>query len=151
MFSATRGLVEHAEDPSIEAAVAAAKLAVANCAGPVVLADHSERSGYATWLLRAVIEQGLARALIGTAGDAKLVANLIANGAKVGDAVDLEVGGLVDESVFAGAASGPDCRSQPGTSAREGSHVVPYWTTSGRVLFSHLPPRVHATVRRDTT
>jgi hypothetical protein len=64
---------------------------------------------------RAVIEQGLARALIGTVGDAKLVANLIANGAKVGDAVDVEVGGLVDESVSAGAASGPDCRNQPGT------------------------------------
>jgi hypothetical protein len=44
-----------------------------------------------------VIEQGLARALIGTVEDAKLVANLIANGAKVGDAVDVEVGGLVDE------------------------------------------------------
>jgi len=82
VFSATRGLVEHAEDPSIEAA--AAKLAVANCAGPVVLADHSERSGYATWLLRAVIEQGLARALVGTVADAKLVANLIADGAKIG-------------------------------------------------------------------
>ncbi len=83
---------------SIDAGVTAAKVAVANGAGPVVLADHSDRSGYATWLLRAVIEQGLPRVLIGTLADAKLVASLIANGAKVGDAVNAEVGGLVDES-----------------------------------------------------
>jgi microcystin degradation protein MlrC len=83
---------------AIDAGVAAAKLAVANGAGPVVLADHSDRSGYATWLLRAVIEQGLSRALIGTVADANVVAGLMAKGAKVGEAVDVEVGGLVDES-----------------------------------------------------
>ena len=83
---------------SIDAGVAAAKRAVANGAGPVVLADHSDRSGYATWLLRAIIEQGLSRALIGTVADAKAVAGLIAKGAKVGDAVDVVVGGLVDKS-----------------------------------------------------
>jgi microcystin degradation protein MlrC len=91
-------LLNTAKILSIDKGVAAAKLAVASGAGPAVLADHSDRTGYATWLLRAVIEQGLARALIGTVADAKLVANLIANGAKVGDAVDAEVGGLVDES-----------------------------------------------------
>jgi microcystin degradation protein MlrC len=83
---------------SIDKGVAAAKLAVANGAGPVVLADHSDRSGYATWLLRAVMEQGLARVLIGTVADARLVAELVGQGAGVGDAVDVEVGGLVDES-----------------------------------------------------
>ncbi|HSZ90683.1 MAG TPA: M81 family metallopeptidase, partial [Acetobacteraceae bacterium] len=83
---------------AIDAGVAAAKLAVANGAGPVVLADHSDRSGYATWLLRAVIEQGLSRTLIGTVADANVVAGLMAKGAKVGEAVDVEVGGLVDES-----------------------------------------------------
>ena len=83
---------------SIDAGVVAAKLAVANDARPVVLADHSDRSGYATWLLRAIIEQSLSRVLIGTVADAKLVASLTADGAKVGDAVDVEVGGLVDES-----------------------------------------------------
>jgi microcystin degradation protein MlrC len=83
---------------SIEEGVAEAKLALENGAGPVVLADHSDRSGYATWLLRAVIEQGLSRVLIGTVADAKVVASLLANGARVGDAVDVVVGGLVDES-----------------------------------------------------
>jgi microcystin degradation protein MlrC len=83
---------------SIDEGVAAAKRAVADGAGPVVLADHSDRSGYATWLLRSVIEQGLSRVLIGTVADAKVVAGLLADGAKVGDAVDVEVGGLVDPS-----------------------------------------------------
>jgi microcystin degradation protein MlrC len=83
---------------TIEAGVAAAKLAIANGAGPVVLADHSDRSGYATWLLHAVIEQCLSHTLIGTVADARLVASLITGGAKVGDEVDVEVGGLVDES-----------------------------------------------------
>jgi microcystin degradation protein MlrC len=91
-------LLDTAKILSIDAGVAAAKLAVAKGAGPVVLADHSDRSGYATWLLRALIEQGLSRALIGTVADAKLVASLIAEDARVGDAVDVEVGGLVDES-----------------------------------------------------
>jgi microcystin degradation protein MlrC len=91
-------LLDAAKVASIDEGVAAARRAVAEGAGPVVLADHSDRSGYATWLLRAVIEQGLARVLIGTVADARLVAGLLARGAKVGDAVDAEVGGLVDES-----------------------------------------------------
>jgi microcystin degradation protein MlrC len=91
-------LLNTAKIYSIDEGVAAAKLALANGAGPVVLADHSDRSGYATWLLRAVIEQGLSRVLIGTVADAKVVASLMANDAKVGDAVDVAVGGVVDES-----------------------------------------------------
>jgi microcystin degradation protein MlrC len=91
-------LVNTAKIYSIGDGVAAAKLALANGAGPVVLADHSDRSGYATWLLRAVIEQGLSRVLIGTVADAKVVSGLMASDAKVGDAVDVAVGGVVDES-----------------------------------------------------
>jgi microcystin degradation protein MlrC len=91
-------LLNTAKIYSIGDGVAEAKLALANGAGPIVLADHSDRSGYATWLLRAVIEQGLSRVLIGTVADAKLVSSLMAKGAKVGDAIDVVVGGLVDES-----------------------------------------------------
>jgi microcystin degradation protein MlrC len=91
-------LLNTAKILSIDAGVAAAKLAVATGDGPVVLADHSDRSGYATWLLRSVIEQGLSRVLIGTVADAGVVAGLLAKGAGVGDAVDVLVGGLVDES-----------------------------------------------------
>ncbi len=38
---------------------------------PVVLADHSDRSGYATWILQEVIEQDLSDVLIATIADAK--------------------------------------------------------------------------------
>jgi microcystin degradation protein MlrC len=91
-------LLNTAKIHSIAEGVVAAKQALADGAGPVVLADHSDRSGYATWLLREVIAQGLSRVLIGTVADAGLVSRLLENGAKVGDAVDAEVGGLVDES-----------------------------------------------------
>lgn len=83
---------------SIDQGVAAARAALAAGAGPVVLADHSDRSGYATWLLRAIVEQGLSRVLIATVADAKLVARLIAEDAKVGDTIDVALGGLVDVS-----------------------------------------------------
>ncbi len=76
--------------------VALAKQAVAAGETPVVLADHSDRSGYATWLLREVIAQGLSNTLIATIADANAVRAL--NGAKPGDAFDMEVGGLADES-----------------------------------------------------
>ena len=46
---------------TIPEGVALAKQAVAVGETPVVLADHSDRSGYATWLLREIIVQGLSR------------------------------------------------------------------------------------------
>lgn len=65
---------------------------------PVVLADHSDRSGYATWLLREVIAQDLARTLIVSVADREAVASLKAAGTKMGTPVDIEVGGRMDES-----------------------------------------------------
>jgi microcystin degradation protein MlrC len=76
--------------------VVLAKQAVAAGETPVVLADHSDRSGYATWLLREVITQDLSNALIATVADAEAIAKL--HGAKAGDAFDMAVGGLADES-----------------------------------------------------
>jgi microcystin degradation protein MlrC len=78
--------------------VARAKQAVADGATPVVLADHSDRSGSATWLLREVIAQDLANTLIATIADARVTASLKAAGTREGDSFDMEVGGLVDES-----------------------------------------------------
>ena len=78
--------------------VALAQQAVAERRTPVVLADHSDRSGYATWLLRAIIEQGLARVLIATVTDAKTIDALLSDGVKAGDPFDREVGGLADPS-----------------------------------------------------
>jgi microcystin degradation protein MlrC len=78
--------------------VALAKQAVADGSMPVVLADHSDRSGSATWLLREIIAQDLGHTLIATIADAKATAALKAAGAKAGDAFDMEVGGRVDDS-----------------------------------------------------
>lgn len=91
-------LVNTVKMHSIAQGVALAREAVSAGRAPVVLADHSDRSGYATWLLREVITQGLSRTLIGTVADADLVAGLLAGHAKIGDAVDVVVGGRVDPS-----------------------------------------------------
>ncbi|MGC1408632.1 MAG: M81 family metallopeptidase [Acetobacteraceae bacterium] len=76
--------------------VSLAKQAVADGEVPVVLADHSDRSGYSTWLLREIIAQGLSRTLITTIADAHAIDALTSVSA--GDAFDMAVGGLVDES-----------------------------------------------------
>ncbi|WP_254070375.1 M81 family metallopeptidase [Acidisphaera sp. L21] len=73
-------------------AVTAAKTA----ARPVVLADHSDRSGYATWLLQEIIAQGLSRTLIVSVTDRPTVEAL--GDVKVGDRFDRHVGGLADPS-----------------------------------------------------
>jgi microcystin degradation protein MlrC len=83
---------------SIPEGVSLAKQAVQQGETPVVLADHSDRSGYATWLLREIIAQNLSNTLIATIADAGATAKLKAQGAKAGDVFDMEVGGLADES-----------------------------------------------------
>jgi microcystin degradation protein MlrC len=83
---------------TIPGGVALAKQAVQSGETPVVLADHSDRSGSATWLLREIISQGLSNTLIATIADSATTAKLQAQGAKAGDAFDMEIGGLVDES-----------------------------------------------------
>jgi microcystin degradation protein MlrC len=83
---------------SIPTSVTLAKAALAKGETPVVLADYSDRSGYATWLLREIVEQNLSDTLIATITDAGVVAKLRAQGVKTGDTFDMDVGGLVDES-----------------------------------------------------
>jgi microcystin degradation protein MlrC len=83
---------------SIADGVALAKAAMAKGDTPVVLADHSDRSGSATFLLKEIIAQGLSHVLIATTADAKATAKLKADGVKPGDPFDMEIGGLVDES-----------------------------------------------------
>lgn len=77
----------------IEDGVRLAREAVAAGKKPVVLADHSDRSGAATWLLRALLESRLPRVLIATVADAEAV-----DAATPGGAFDRAVGGLVDPS-----------------------------------------------------
>ncbi len=73
-----------------------AKLAVQAGETPVVLADHSDRSGYATHLLAEIIAGSLSNTLICTVADPVAVDAF--RGAKRGDAFDMDVGGLADES-----------------------------------------------------
>src|SRR5690606_8974731 len=82
----------------ISAGVTLARQAVQEGHTPVVLADHSDRSGFATWLLREIMAQGLSRTLVCTVAAPKVLEALAAQGAKPGDAFDMEVGGLADES-----------------------------------------------------
>ena len=63
-----------------------------------MLADYSDRSGYATWLLREIVDQKLERTLIATIASKRTVDALSAAKAKPGDAFDMEVGGLVGDS-----------------------------------------------------
>src|SRR5258706_10000425 len=76
--------------------VTLANEAVALGAWPVVLADHSDRSGSATWVLQQVIAQDLADVLIATIADRTAVE--AAKHLKAGDPFDMDIGGLVDES-----------------------------------------------------
>ena len=83
---------------SIAEGVALAKQAIAKGETPVVLADHSDRSGSATFLLKEIIAQDLSGVIIATVADAAATAKLKEMGAKAGDAFDMEIGGRVDES-----------------------------------------------------
>jgi microcystin degradation protein MlrC len=91
-------LLNTAKVHPIPEGVRLAKEAMARGETPVVLADHSDRSGYAAWILREVIEQDLSDVLIATIADAKVIDVLKAEGVKVGDPFDREIGGLADES-----------------------------------------------------
>jgi microcystin degradation protein MlrC len=83
---------------SIAEGVSLAKQAIAEGRRPVVLADHSDRSGYATWLLKAIIDQDVANVLIATVADAGAVAAVQAQGLRAGDRFRMAIGGGVDAS-----------------------------------------------------
>lgn len=79
-------------------AVGKLKEALAEGRKPAVLADHSDRSGNATWVLREIIRQDIGKAVIATLRDDRALAALAKAGAKSGDAFDMDVGGYMDES-----------------------------------------------------
>jgi microcystin degradation protein MlrC len=97
-WSKRKALLTSTKIYSIQEGVALTKQAIAKGETPVVLADHSDRSGSATFLLKEILAQDLSGVLIATIADAKATAKLKAAGAKAGDAFDMDIGGLVDES-----------------------------------------------------
>jgi microcystin degradation protein MlrC len=94
-------LLNTAKVHPIPEGVRLAKQALADGAWPVVLADHSDRSGSATWILEQVIEQDLSDVMIATIADLEAVEAVKTQGLKAGDPFDMEVGGRVDESAGA--------------------------------------------------
>ncbi len=83
---------------SMKEAVAQARAAMQKREMPVVFADHSDRTGAATWLLQQVIEQKLGNTFIASVADRELIETLTKKGVKVGDAFDMMVGGRLDPS-----------------------------------------------------
>src|SRR6478752_10320301 len=81
-----KDLLNTAKVHPIPEGVKLAKEAVARGDFPVVLADHSDRSGSATWILEQVIKQDLSDVMIGTIADRKAVQAVKAKGLKAGDA-----------------------------------------------------------------
>ncbi|MGH1574471.1 M81 family metallopeptidase [Methylobacterium sp. P31] len=93
-----RALLDSTVIQTIAEGVRLAREAVAQGASPVVLADHSDRSGQATWLLREILAQGLVRTVVATVGSPEVVSSLVARGVKAGDRFDAAVGGGADPS-----------------------------------------------------
>jgi microcystin degradation protein MlrC len=96
-----RDLVGAAKVHLIPEGVKLAKEAIARGATPIVLADHSDRSGSATWLLKEVIEQDLEGVLFATIADRMAIMAVKDKGLKAGDPFDMEVGGRADASAGA--------------------------------------------------
>ncbi len=67
---------------------------------PVIIADHSDRTGNSTHILAELMKQGAENFCIATISDQLALETLEANEAKIGDEVSLDVGGYEDE--FAG-------------------------------------------------
>lgn len=83
-------------DEGVAQAIAAAKARKV----PVVLADHSDRTGNSTHVLAALLQQGAQNFCVATIADDKAIAE-IARTAKVGGPVSVSVGGYADQ--FAGS------------------------------------------------
>jgi len=80
--------------PMPEEAVRQTRQAIAAGQTPVVLGDYSDRPGDATWILHALVEQGVEGVLYATLRDEHALERLRQSGAKAGDPFDMEVGGF---------------------------------------------------------
>lgn len=94
-WNARFDLVNAAEVLTIREAVTRAKQSHAR---RTVIADHSDRSGRATWLLREILTQGLDETVVATITDASVAQRLNEMAAKIGDPFDMLIGGGADES-----------------------------------------------------
>jgi microcystin degradation protein MlrC len=79
-------------EEGVRLAIAAAKAGKV----PVVVADHSDRTGNSTWILAELIRQGGKNFCITTLSDERALAEL--KGTKAGDAVSLNMGGWAEQT-----------------------------------------------------
>jgi microcystin degradation protein MlrC len=64
---------------------------------PVVVADHSDRTGNSTWILDELIRQGAKNFAVATISDERAINEIVAKQAKLGDRMALNVGGWAEE------------------------------------------------------
>jgi microcystin degradation protein MlrC len=82
--------------PKVKEGVAEAVAAARAGNTPVVVADHSDRTGNSTWILEELIRQRGKNFVVATIADDKAIEELKSK-AKVGDQVSVDVGGYADE------------------------------------------------------
>jgi microcystin degradation protein MlrC len=82
--------------PKVKEGVAQAIAAQKAGKTPIVVADHSDRTGNSTWILEELIRQGGKNFVVATIADAKAIDQIKASG-KVGDSVSVMVGGYADQ------------------------------------------------------
>ncbi|MBM4169981.1 MAG: M81 family metallopeptidase [Ignavibacteria bacterium] len=82
--------------PKVKDGVAQAIKAAREGHKPVVIADHSDRTGNSSWVLEELLKQGTSNFCITTIADSVAIKQLVAS-AKVGEPVDVTVGGCMDE------------------------------------------------------
>ena len=81
--------------PKVEEGVAMAIAAAKAKQTPVIVADHSDRTGGSTWILEELIRQGAGRFCLTTLRDEKALEAL--KGKKAGETVTLSLGGYSDK------------------------------------------------------
>jgi microcystin degradation protein MlrC len=82
--------------PKVKEGVAMAIASVKSGKKPVIIADHSDRTGNSTHILEELIRQGGKNFCIATISDKKAI-DEIASKSKVGDTVGVNVGGYADQ------------------------------------------------------
>jgi microcystin degradation protein MlrC len=82
--------------PKVKDGVAQAIAAQKAGRTPIVVADHSDRTGNSTWILEELIRQGGRNFVVATIADDKAIQEIKAK-ARVGENVSVMVGGYADE------------------------------------------------------
>jgi microcystin degradation protein MlrC len=101
---------------------------------PVVIADHSDRTGGSTHILEELIHQGAANFCIATLRDEKAIDEIRAK-AKAGDNVTIDIGGWIDK--FAGNPVRIDGKVEfMGEYQRRGTVVVLLFGDNNRIILT---------------